>query len=82
MDKPQDLELKYNGRVLVVTLVINTEQDAEKMMKNIFRIARGPRLDAVLVQIEGYSGENGKDIWDQVQKEAVEIIANPNSKTI
>lgn len=52
------------------------------MMKNIFRIARGPRLDAVLVQIEGYSGENGKDIWDQVQKEAVEIIANPNSKTI
>lgn len=36
MDKPQDLELKYNGRVLVVTLVINTEQDAEKNDEKYF----------------------------------------------
>lgn len=79
-DQIQDFELKYDNNVLVLHIVINTNQDARKLAKNIQRIAKGPRLDALVCWVEQYSGDNGRKVWEEIQRLAVKAAANPNSK--
>jgi hypothetical protein len=73
----QDMSLKYDGRVLVVTAVVNTETDPYDIQKRVNRALRGDRLDAVIVKIEGYSGEAGAVAWRAAQTVATKVAAHP-----
>lgn len=73
----QDMSLKYDGRVLVVTAVVNTETPPYDIQKRVNRALRGDRLDAVIVKIEGYSGEAGAVAWRAAQTVATKIAAHP-----
>lgn len=77
---PQDFSLKYDGQVLVIHLVMNTDQDPHRLMDRIKRLARGPRLDAIVAWVEGYSGEDGAKVWKEIQKTVVEVSADPRTK--
>lgn len=76
-DAIQDMTLKYDGRVLVVTAVVNTETDPYEIKKRLNRVLRGDRLDAVLVKIEGYSGKAGETAWKAAQAVTAKIAAHP-----
>jgi hypothetical protein len=73
----QDMTLKYDGRVLVVTAVVNTETDPYDIQKRVNRALRGDRLDAVIVKMEGYSGEAGAVAWKAAQAVSTKIAAHP-----
>lgn len=77
----QDMTLKYDGRVLVVTAVVNTETDPYDIRKSVNRALRGDRLDAVLVKIEGYSGEAGAVAWKAAQAVVTQIAAHPKAQS-
>jgi hypothetical protein len=72
------MSLKYDGRVLVVTAVVNTETPPYDIQKRVNRALRGDRLDAVIVKIEGYSGEAGAIAWKAAQTVATKIAAHPS----
>lgn len=76
-DNMQDMSLKYDGRVLVVTAVVNTAADPYDIQKRVNRALRGDRLDAILVKIEGYSGEAGAVAWKAAQMVATKVAAHP-----
>lgn len=77
----QDMTLKYDGRVLVVTAVVNTETSPYDIQKRVNRALRGDRLDAVLVKIEGYSGEAGAVAWKAAQAVSTKIAAHPKAQS-
>ncbi len=77
----QDMSLKYGGRVLVVTAVVNTETDPYDIQKRVNRALRGDRLDAVVVKIEGYSGEAGVVAWKAAQAVSTKIAAHPKAQS-
>ena len=79
-DQVQDFELKYEGNVVIVHLVINTDQDLQKLSKNLQRIAKGPRLDAYVCWGEQYIGEEGAKVWKEIQKFVTKVAADPKSK--
>jgi hypothetical protein len=76
-DDVHDMSLKYDGRVLVVTAVVNTATDPYDIQKRVNRALRGDRLDAVIVKIEGYSGEAGAVAWKAAQTVATKVAAHP-----
>jgi len=76
-----DMSLKYDGRVLVVTAVVNTETDPYDIQKRVNRALRGDRLDAVIVKIEGYSGEAGAIAWRAAQTVATKVAAHPKAQS-
>jgi hypothetical protein len=80
MADQHDFSLKYDGKVLVLHIVMNTDQDPNRLMDRIKRLARGPRLDALVAWIEGYDGDAGRQVWDEVQKIAVQAHADPKAK--
>lgn len=80
MIDPQDMSLKYDGRVVKVEIYLNTDQEVEKLLKNLKRAARGPRLDAMVAMISQYSGEDGEKVWKILQEATVKANANPNAR--
>ena len=77
----QDMSLKYDGRVLVVTAVVNTETAPYDIQKRVNRALRGDRLDAVIVKIEGYSGEAGAVAWRAAQAVATKVAEHPKAQS-
>ena len=77
----QDMSLKYDGRVLVITAVVNTETDPYDIQKRLNRALRGGRLDAVMVKIEGYSGEAGAVAWRAAQAVTTKVAAHPQAQS-
>jgi hypothetical protein len=76
-----DMTLKYDGRVLVVTAVVNTAADPYDIQKRVNRALRGDRLDAVIVKIEGYSGAAGALAWKAAQAVSTKIAAHPKAQS-
>jgi hypothetical protein len=76
-----DMTLKYGGRVLVVTAIVNTETPPYDIQKRVNRALRGDRLDAVIVKIEGYSGEAGAVAWKAAQMVATKVAAHPKTQS-
>jgi hypothetical protein len=72
------MTLKYDGRVLVVTAVVNTEADPYDVRKRVTRALRGDRLDAVVMKIEGYSGRAGEIAWKAAQQVVTKVAAHPD----
>lgn len=62
------MDLRHDGRVLLVTLVINTAADPYQLAKSLKRVAAGERLDAHICQLEGYTGAEGAKVWKVVQE--------------
>jgi hypothetical protein len=75
-DKPA---LRYDGRLIVCHVFINTDRDPYHIQKQILRLARGDRLDACLVWSELYEGANGQKIWAEIQKVIVKVHASPKA---
>jgi len=46
-DAIQDMSLKYDGKVLMFHVAINTDQDPYHLLKALKRALRGPHLDAM-----------------------------------
>jgi hypothetical protein len=80
-DDVHDMSLKYDGRVLVVTAVVNTATDPYDIQKRVNRALRGDHLDAVIVKIEGYSGEAGAVAWKAAQVVAAKVAAHPKAQS-
>jgi hypothetical protein len=79
MTEPLDMQLKHDGKVIIVHIVINTDRNHYHLAKELRRVARGPRLDALLMWIEGYDGEGGEAVWKEMQKVAVKMAADPKA---
>jgi hypothetical protein len=79
MPEIQDMSLKYGGKVLVIHIVLNTDQDHYHLAKSLRRAARGPHLDALLMWIEGYDGEAGREAWTLMQTTTTKIAADSRS---
>lgn len=43
----QDFSLKYDDTVLLIYVYVRAQQDINKLQKEVFRAAKGPRLDAM-----------------------------------
>jgi hypothetical protein len=43
----QDFSLKYDSTVLLIYVYVRAQQDVGKLQKEVFRAAKGPRLDAM-----------------------------------
>ena len=80
MSEPQDFTLKYDGKVLMLHICINTDQDPHRLVEIIKRRIRGPRLDAMVCWVEGYTGEDGAKVWDEIQRVVTKASASPNVK--
>lgn len=57
----QDLELRYDDRVLGFHAFINTDRDYNKLALDIQRAAKGPKIDASIAWLEGYN--DGAAAW-------------------
>jgi hypothetical protein len=64
-----DMEPRFGGRVVRVDVFINTDRDAEEILRKIRHVARGPRADAILMTCAVY--EDGA-AWAAVQEMARE----------
>ena len=74
-----DMSAKYDGRVIKVEIYVNTDEEHYALLKRIRRAARGDRLNATLMALSVYEGEEGKKVWDVIQKL---IKDNPGTKEI
>ena len=79
-DVVQDMSLKYEGKVLMFHIALNTDQDPYQLLKALRRVLRGPRLDAMTCWIEGYTGEEGAKVWAEIQKVVVKASADPSAE--
>jgi hypothetical protein len=43
----QDFSLRYDDTVLLIYVYVRAQQDINKLQKEVFRAAKGPRLDAM-----------------------------------
>jgi hypothetical protein len=75
-----DPVLRYEGKLLVFHLFVNTDRNPYHIHKAILRVARGPRLDACVAWSELYEGENGRKVWSTIQKAAVKTLSSPNTR--
>jgi hypothetical protein len=66
--------------VLVLHLCVNTDSDPQRVGENVQRAARGPRFDDVMCVIVQYDGDDGRKIWDLVQKTVRQAVADPAAK--
>jgi hypothetical protein len=78
----QDLSLRYGGRVVCVTLYVNTDADALAIGAKMTRIARGTRRDAALSTVAVYKGEKGEAVWKTIQEVATEVSADPRAESV
>lgn len=76
---PQDMTLKYDGRVLRFEVFVNTAEDASEVLMRIQKAARGQGRAAVLAMASIYTGDDGANVWKALQSMAVEAAANPKS---
>jgi hypothetical protein len=75
-----DSVLRYDGRLLVFHIYVNTDQDPHHIHKAILRIARGPRLDICVAWTELHEGEPARELWATLQKVNTKVQADPNAK--
>lgn len=73
----QDMGLRYDNRILKIEILVNTDSDHHKIAKALYSRARGPRLDAAVISISVYDGEDGKEIWNDVQQAIRSGISKP-----
>jgi len=63
----QDMTMKYGGRVVKVELYVNSEEEHYHLLKRIKRAARGERMNAALILLSVYEGEEGQKVWKVIQ---------------
>lgn len=82
IDEPQDMSLKFGGRVVEIRIFLNTDQDLVKLLRRVSHHAKGPDRHALIAMMNEYSGEDGRAIWAAIQEQAVEIAADPRATTM
>lgn len=70
-----EFDLRFGDRVLAFHAFINTDRDHEPIGRAIQVVAKGPRLDASAMWIEGYSGDAGRAQWDAMCRDR-ELVNN------
>ena len=66
--------------IVVFHLCVNTDADPRKLGENIQRAARGPRFDDVMCAIQIYTGSEGRQVWDLIQRVVRRAHADPATK--
>lgn len=74
------MSTKYEGRVVTVTKYLNTDRDAQEIVKSLYPVARGPNEDAQVMIVQIYEGDAGKELWEKLRAVAVEVATNPDSE--
>lgn len=77
MPDVQDMSLKYGGRVLRIEIFLNTNQEAIDIIRRIKDKARGKNLDAAVVIVREYKGEQAKELWETLVDASVEATTKP-----
>jgi hypothetical protein len=75
-----DFGARYGGRLIVVEVFCNTDEDPNKIGKRIQRAARGIKLNAAATRIRLYEGKEALEVWNEIAKMGADIHANPNAK--
>lgn len=78
--EPQDMECKYGGRVVELRIFLNTDQKLEDLIRRVSHHAKGPKRDAILMMVNDYSGDDGKQVWAALQGVAVDALKDPRAK--
>lgn len=63
----EDFDLRFDDRVLMFHCYVNTDRENEPLAKKVQRIAKGPRLDASVMWLEGYG--DGREAWAEMCRE-------------
>lgn len=77
-----DMELRHDGKVLVLTVVVNSNEKPEEVVARVSKAARGQLRNAVHVELRGYGGADALAIWQEVQRSALQTATNPKSKIV
>jgi len=77
-DESRLSSIAHGGQVSVFRLYVNTTRDLYDVRKAVLRVARGPRLDAVILLSGVAHGEEGERLWRIVQ-DTVVAATSPGS---
>lgn len=80
MSEIQDLGARYGGRLAIITIYVNTDEDFHKLGARIRKAARGQKLNAARVQIEGYeAGPDAIKAWEAIAAAMAKEMAHPKA---
>lgn len=58
-----NIELRYGGRTLVITLYVNTDEDKMAVLGRIIEAAKGPKRSMVTATLEVIAGAVADLVW-------------------
>lgn len=61
-----DDEIRYGGRTLKVTVLVNTDEDEQAVVERIDGAARGSKDCMSVVMLDVVDPEQAKPVWDQI----------------
>lgn len=80
MSEIQDLGARYGGRLAIITIYVNTDEDFHKLGARIRKAARGQKLNAARVQIQGLeAGPDATEAWEMIAAAMAKEMAHPNA---
>jgi hypothetical protein len=68
----QDTSIKFGGRTIVMTVVVNTDEDIHEVGERVNDAAKGPKLRMALTGTRVMSGAEALALWTTLQKALAE----------
>lgn len=65
---PQDMTVKYDGRTLTVTLIVNTDEDPAMLAERLTSSARGEKNNMVISGVGITTGPEAIAHWNELKK--------------
>lgn len=77
--KITDMSTKYDGRVVRLDVIINTDEDVQEIVGRIAKAARGQQRNASMVGANIFTGDDGRKVWAAVRGLSVTAAADPRA---
>lgn len=78
----QDFTPRFNGRVVMLKVFVNTDEDHGKVAQRVTRSARGPGNNACVVMGTVIDGEDGLTTWKALADAAAQSHVHPGAEPL
>lgn len=78
----QDMSCQYDGRVVVLEVYINTDEDINAILARVVKAAKGPRLCASVVTVGINTGDVGRELWAELAKASAAAVVDPRAVNV
>jgi hypothetical protein len=68
----QDTSIKFGGRTIVMTVVVNTDEDAREVSERVNDAARGPKLRMAMTGSNIVTGVEAVAFWAKLREALAE----------